>query len=512
LTEDTVAPVATDDPTTDRRGLLRRPWTALAAVLGGAAVLASCDITSAAFDPEVHLLRRLTYGANPAARDGLRAVGAGAWLDRQLAPAGIDTGAVDAKLAAFPALAMTAQQLYTAYPDNASAQLALGQLRVATLVRAVESPAQLQERMVEFWNDHFNVNAQPRVVALLKVVEDREVMRRYALGRFKDLLLADASSPAMLMYLDNHLSKAGAINENYGRELLELHTLGHDNGYVYDDIVNTARLFTGWTVDYATGTFRYRPANHDTGPITIMGWTRPDTGSGYDHGVAFLSWLAMRPQTAQHVCRKLAVRFVSDDPDPALVDAMVSTWLANDSAVAPVLRTMVSHPAFAAAAEQKFHRPWDYLAFALRALDARLTVSGDVRDYLGVSARLGSLGQVPFAWPAPNGYPDTAADWLGTGGLLARWNLAGDLVAGAFPPLVADLAAMRSSLAGRTAAEIYDAVSQAVMLQAVTGTGRDFLAAQTGWATDQRPSPAEIDAAFPVLLVAILASPDAQYR
>jgi uncharacterized protein (DUF1800 family) len=194
------------------------------------------------------------------------------------------------------------------------------------------------------------------------------------------------------------------------------------------------------------------------------------------------------------------------------VDAMTNAWLANDSAIAPVLRTMVAHPAFAAAAQQKFHRPWDYLAFALRALDARLTVSADPGEYAGLDSVLTALGQVPFDWPAPNGYPDTEADWLGTGGLIARWNLAGDLVAGSFPPVVAGTAPLRASLTGRTASEIYDAVSQAVMLESVTETGRGFLRTRTGWADTDRPGAAAIDAAFPVILLAILASPDAQYR
>lgn len=496
----------------DRRSILRRPWTALLAAAGGAVALASCDITSSPFDRRVHLLRRLTYGATPAGRDHIVAAGEAAWLTEQLTPSGLDTSALDAKLAAFPALTMTVPELYAAYPDDAAATLALGQLQVATAIRAVESPAQLFERMVEFWSDHFNVTAQGRAQQLLKIVEDRAVMRTHALGRFKDLLVADASSPAMLLYLDNYLSKVGAINENYGRELLELHTLGHDNGYVYDDIVNTARLFTGWTINTSTGNFVFRALNHDTGPITIMGWTRPTTGTGYDHGVDFLHWLAMRPQTAEHVCRKLAVRFVHDDPDPGLVAAMAAAWLANDSQLAPVLRAMVAHPAFNAAAGKKFHRPWDYLAWLLRALDADLSAPADVTEYQGLGRVLAGLGQMPFAWPAPNGYPDTEADWLNTGGLLARWNLAGDVLGGAYPTISFDPSAFLSTLTGHTAAEIYDLTSQALMLQNATAFGRSFLDRQTGWTDSYRPTTTEISAQLPAVAVGILASPDAQYR
>ncbi len=519
--EPTAGAILADGPVTDgtggaqiadRRSVLRRPWLAVLAAAGGAAALAGCDVTSSPFDRGAHLLRRLTYGANPAGRAHLRAVGEAAWLDDQLDPSAIDTHALDAKLAGFPALAMTVPQLYGAYPDNAAAQEALGQLRVAALIRAVESPAQLLERMVEFWSDHFNVTAEGRAVSLLKIVEDREVMRVHALGRFKDLLVADASSPAMLLYLDNYLSKVDAINENYGRELLELHTVGRDNGYTYDDIVSTARLFTGWTIDTSTGEFVFRPLHHDPGPITIMGWTRPSTGTGYDHGVDFLHWLAMQPRTATRVCHKLAVRFVGDDPDPGLVDAMANAWLSNDSRLGPVLRAMVAHPAFNAAAGKKFSRPWDYLAWLLRALDARLTVPTDVREYTDLARVLAGLGQIPFAWPAPDGYPDTEAAWLNTGGLLARWNLAGDVLASTYPPIGYDASSFRSTLDGLTAAEIYERTSQRLMLESVTELGKSFLGRQTGWADDDRPSPTQINTQLPVIAVGILASPDAQYR
>ncbi len=285
--EPTAGAILADGPVTDgtggaqiadRRSVLRRPWLAVLAAAGGAAALAGCDVTSSPFDRGTHLLRRLTYGANPAGRAHLRAVGEAAWLDDQLDPSAIDTHALDAKLAGFPALAMTVPQLYGAYPDNAAAQEALGQLRVAALIRAVESPAQLLERMVEFWSDHFNVTAEGRAVSLLKIVEDREVMRVHTLGRFKDLLVADASSPAMLLYLDNYLSKVDAINENYGRELLELHTVGRDNGYTYDDIVSTRGCSPA-------GRSTPPPASSSSGRCTTIrvrsrSWVGPDLRPG----------------------------------------------------------------------------------------------------------------------------------------------------------------------------------------------------------------------------------------
>ncbi len=191
---------------------------------------------------------------------------------------------------------------------------------------------------------------------------------------------------------------------------------------------------------------------------------------------------------------------------------MANAWLSNDSRLGPVLRAMVAHPAFNAAAGKKFSRPWDYLAWLLRALDARLTVPTDVREYTDLARVLAGLGQIPFAWPAPDGYPDTEAAWLNTGGLLARWNLAGDVLASTYPPIGYDASSFRSTLDGLTAAEIYERTSQRLMLESVTELGKSFLGRQTGWAADDRPSPTQINTQLPVIAVGILASPDAQYR
>ena len=501
----------TTGPTTDRRTLLRRPRSAFLAAAGGSAAVAACEEASASTDGTSVLLRRLTYGATRAARDHLDTVGPVAWLDEQLDPAALARSGFAAKVAEwFPALAMSADRLQSEFPTTRDATDAIGQLRVATLLRAVESPAQLHERMVEFWSDHFNIAATGALVPLLKIVEDRTVMRRHALGRFKDLLVADASSPAMLVYLDNAVSRRGAINENYGRELLELHTLGHDNGYRYRDIVETARLFTGWTVD-ASGEFVFRAAWHDPGPVRIMGWTRPPTGGGHADGVAFLHWLAMRPQTATHVCRKLAVRFVGDDPPPGLVEAMARTWLAQDSRIVPVIRTMVAHPSFAVAAP-KFQRPFDFLVRLLRVLDARVSPRRHRRDDRPLGHALTALGQLPFAWPAPDGYPDTEADWLSTGGLLARWNLVGDVLAGALDNVSFDGAALRTGLDGLSAREIHDRTADRLVLPPPSTAARAVLRAQTGWSDRTRPTPSEIDARLPVVLLAGLVAPEAQFR
>jgi uncharacterized protein (DUF1800 family) len=365
--------------------------------------------------------------------------------------------------------------------------------------------------MVEFWSDHFNVPLEGRAVSLYKIIEDRDVIRRLALGKFKDLLLASATSPAMLVYLDNAVSRVGAINENYGRELLELHTVGVGN-FTEADVVATARLLTGWSVNNTTRTFQFKSAQNDPASLTIMGWTRPTTGTKFTQGVEFLLWLGMQPACARHVCTKLARRFVADRPDAALVDAMVAAWLANDSAIGPVLRAMVSHPAFDASANKKFRRPWDYAIFVLRALRTGVAPTANVNQIRRIGRAVDRLGQLPFSWPAPNGYPDVEGAWLNTGGMIARWNWAGDVIGRGFAPLSYDLAPLRSTLTGRTAGEIYDLVSQYLILESVTDAGQIVLNGQLGWTDTLRPSSAQIDAALPTIVIAVLSAADVQYR
>ena len=513
----------TDDPPpdegriVDRRRLFglalsRETMLGALAMAGGAVVLASCDLADAPFDRDLHLLRRLTYGPTQADLGALNALGEAAWLAGQLDPSTLDTTAIDAKLAALPALAMTPAQLDAAYPDGGDAQLAGAQLKLAFAIRAVESPAQLYERMVEFWSDHFNVPTAERIQTLLKIVEDREVIRVHALGRFKDLLVASASSPAMLAYLDNFLSTAGAINENYARELLELHTVGVDNGYDQDDIVDTARLLTGWGIDRSTGEFEFTQPDHDAGPVDIMGWTRPGNPSGYDDGVAFLHWLADDPRTAEFVCTKIARRFVADAPDPTVVAAMTTAWLANDTQIVPVLEAMIAHPAFDAAAGTKFQRPLDYFASFLRSFDASVAPSTDVADLSGLGQVLGALGQIPFEWPAPNGYPDVGGAWLNTGALLNRWNLIGDVLANTFPVISYDSTGFRATLNGLTAAQIYEATTQSILHQSITGAGTVLLNSFTGWSDSDLPSTTEINEHLPLIAFAVFASADALYR
>ncbi|NNE75242.1 MAG: DUF1800 domain-containing protein [Acidimicrobiales bacterium] len=509
-------PAATPTPAvTTRRALLQAPWQRIAMIAAGAAgasaVLAACDVVDAPFDRSTHLARRATFGATPDTIAAIAADEAG-WLQAQLNPSTLDTTALDAKLASLPALSLTPTELMTTYPDNATSFEAGLQLPVAWLIRAVESPAQLFERMVEFWNDHFNVPTEARFSRLMKIAEDRLVMRTHALGRFKDLLAGSASSPAMLDYLDNRFSIAGNPNENYARELLELHTMGVDGGYTEADIVNTARLLTGWSVIGPLGLFFFRVNQHDTSPLSIMGWNRPTDTDYLQHGFDFLDWLAMRPETATFVCRKIARRFVSDMPSQAIVDAMAATWLANDSQIAPVLQTMFAHPDFDAAAGTKFNRPLDYMFARLRAVQADVQPITDITILQPLAQLLGGLGQIPFQWPAPNGYPDVEGAWRNTGGLLNRWNLVGDLLANNYPVISFDPTYLTAPLTGLTAPEIFDSLAMTLLQQPTTAAGRGLLLTQTAWSETTVPSQLELTEKLPLIVFILKASPDAMYR
>jgi uncharacterized protein (DUF1800 family) len=219
----------------------------------------------------------------------------------------------------------------------------------ARLVRAAHDERGLREVMVDFWSNHLSVFALKGPVGGLLPHYAREVIEPHALGRFPDLLLASARSPAMLFYLDNWLSTApgrvfrrgrGGINENYARELLELHTLGIDGGYTQDDVVQTARVFTGWSLESRRDpSFRFRPFLHDGGAKTVLGARVP--GSGVEEGEALLERLALHPSTARHLARKLCARFVCDAPPPALVERAAQRYLGSAGEIRPVLREIL---------------------------------------------------------------------------------------------------------------------------------------------------------------------------
>ncbi len=367
-----------------------------------------------------HLVRRTTFGATPALVAEVKTMGATAWLNQQLAPAGIDDSACDAYLTRYPTLPMTTPQIRTAI-DQFSWD-AMFELGKASIARALFSRRQLFEVMVEFWSNHFNIATPSGDVWDLKTVDDREVIRKNALGSFSDMLIASAKSPAMLRYLDNADSSVDTLNENYGRELLELHTVGIEAGYTHDDVIDSARILTGYTVG-RHGEFAYYNDWRYIGPVQVLGFSsaNSDGFDGLHVAEQYLRYLATHPSTARHLATKLAIRFVSDSPPASLITNLASVYLANNTAIVPVLKALFASSEFTASIGQKTRRPLEDIIGAARAIGVT-PAAGDATSLASLYWVLGSLAQAPLAWHPPNGYPDVAAAWLSAGGELRRWN------------------------------------------------------------------------------------------
>jgi uncharacterized protein (DUF1800 family) len=324
-------------------------------------------------------------------------------------------------------------------PPPKNPQMVVTELQRAKLLRAVYSEQQLFEVMVDFWENHFSIFANKDDDRYLLTAFDRETIRPFAMGRFRDLLGATAHSPAMLFYLDNWRSSVprpypargdrpagidGGFNENYARELLELHTLGVDGGYSQKDVQEVARCFSGWTIQKPNeqGLFLYRPGLHDDGEKLVLG-RKILPGGGPADGERVLDILATHPSTARFIATKLARRFISDDPPPTVIDRAAAVFLKTDGSIRETLHAIVTSPEFLSprAYRAKVRTPLEYVAAAMRALNAE--TDGD-RAVLDAIAR---MGQPLFGRITPDGYPDRADIWLSSGNMVARFNFASAL-------------------------------------------------------------------------------------
>ena len=382
---------------------------------------------------QLHLLRRATWGPTPAAIAEIASIGTTAWLDRQLNPGGIDDAAVDAFAARMPFYGRSPQSLRSVPYEQVQWEPMFETGRL-TLARQIWSRRQLLEVVVDVWNNLLHVTCPSSDVWDSRADYDRTVIRRHALGSFPEMLVASARHQAMLAYLDNASSTAAQPNENYGRELLELHTLGVEAGYSEADVKSCARLLTGLTVA-PDGSAVFDPGRHDGGARTVYGFSVPAHAphEGLRWIEAFLRWLAVHPVTARRVCARLATRFVSDAPPAALVDRMAGTWTATGGQITPVLRVMFDSAEFWASAGQKVRTPQEDFVATLRALGTGMEPSGTAGIVKLYWHTLDS-GHASMSWGAPNGAPDVAAAWASPSGTLARWNRHMDFAAGWYPP------------------------------------------------------------------------------
>jgi uncharacterized protein (DUF1800 family) len=471
-----------------------------------------------------HLLSRFTYGAMPGQVDAVVKMGLENWFAQQLAAQDPDDS-LEQVLNRYDALELSNQQVAETYPRNGQVirmairdgvvdkdsvrvdrkeyrqviqqymqekgykreQELFRQFFCQKILRAAYSENQLQEVMTDFWFNHFNVSITKNDCAEFIPAYERDVIRPNALGRFNELLLKTAKSPAMLYYLDNFSSSgsrtgaqdsgasavrrvaspaghARGLNENYAREVMELHTLGVDGGYTQQDVTQAARVLTGWGVypmgDVARGApvlhrftdeqiarrgfvhegdFFFNANRHDKGEKVVLGHVFP-AGGGYEEGVDLLNMLAHHPSTAKFICHKIAVRFVSDDPPATLVDKLSKTFLEKNGDIRQVLITMVTAPEFWSpdALREKTKSPFELAIGAVRSLHG--TIDQPMQLYNWVSR----MGERKYYYQAPTGFPDKGAYWINTGSLLNRMNFGLALAAGRIPGVRVDLLALNN--------------------------------------------------------------------
>lgn len=464
----------------------------------------------------IHLLNRIGFGPRPGDVERVKRMGIDKYLDLQLHPERIDDSAIEAKLTNFPSLRMSLAEIQQKYPppnllarelglragknapllppgegadDNQKReyrqqvtayyqehglrppQFLLQELQGQKIVRAVYSERQLQEVMTDFWFNHFNIFWAKNLDRDLTTHYEMNAIRPNTMGKFKDLLMATAKSPAMLVYLDNFQSmspdaqppqmrRGGAfgrrpgqfgrlgdprpgqrpnqqmnqqqaqaanalrnrkpgINENYAREIMELHTLGVDGGYTQKDVQEVARCLTGWTLDRPRqGTqFVFREWMHDNGEKTVLGHKIP-AGGGIKDGEMVIDILARHPSTAKFIATKLARRFVSDAPPQSLIDRVAAVYMKTDGDIREMLRAIFTSPEFNSkeAYRAKIKSPFELAVSAIRALDV------DVRAPMQTAQFIAKMGQPLYLYQAPTGYPDRADQWVNTGALLERLN------------------------------------------------------------------------------------------
>jgi uncharacterized protein (DUF1800 family) len=431
--------------------------------------LAAAQAAAPAVDPIWHAVNRLTYGPTPGLVSAVKQMGLPAFIEQQLAPEKIDDSASEALLGNLATLAMTIPELAAQAENKGGGGNVELELIEATTLRAIYSQQQLLQVMTNFWSEHFNIwSRKDAVTRTLTTAHDRDVIRKFALGKFRDLLGATATSPAMLDYLDNDRSDKVHPNENYGRELLELHTLGVNGGYSENDVQAAARAFTGWTLqplrtraggagvkkgtptptpsptpvattvpDSTAWEFTFNAKLHDTTAKTFMTLAIP-AGGGMDEGQKILDYIAVHPSTALHIATKLCIRFIGDTPSDSAIKAVQQSFLQSGGDIKAVLRTLFALPDFTNAGP-KYKRPWEYVLSLARVLNVKI----DPTKITTVLAVLQSLGHVPFDHDMANGYPDVAQDWEGN--MLTRWNIPFQVLYGNAPGVKIDLNAIVQS-------------------------------------------------------------------
>lgn len=458
----------------------------------------------------VRVLNHLTAGASAASIAEFNALGGNdtarltAFVDQQLNPSAISDSALDTRLsgASYTTLNKSLTQLWADHRIiTTDSSAPARETQRAALMRAVYSRRQLQEVMVDFWQNHFNVAITNSSAAPVYVHYNRDVIRANVFGNFRTMLEAVGQSTAMLYYLNNASNSRSGPNENYARELLELHAFGAENylgfvnpfqvppapedttypiGYTDLDVYDTAAAFTGWTVKDGRngfpaendGTFAYRLAMHDAGPKLVLGmYLNPEQPAMKDARDIY-DRLASHPRVAKFICKKLIRRFISDRPDQALIDSAAAIFRANwqsPDQIKLTLRHILLSDAFIHGWGQKNRRPFELMAAALRACGSDWTIKGvsesRSNDFM---SRLATTGHAPYDWAAPNGYPDVGVSWAGSNNMVTTWKMLSWLTEtvdtdAALTPLLPIVAQSRANVTSWTANSLVDYWCQRIL-------------------------------------------------
>ncbi len=386
--------------------------------------------SAADIDPVAHTLNRLTFGAGPGDYAEAAKLGVDAFIERQLAPETINDRLCERAVARYAECWW--EPVGEAYEEDDESLTPV--LRRVALLRAVYSERQLFEVMCEFWSDHFNIDPGKGDCRYTKIADDRDTIRKHALGNFREMLHASAVSPAMLWYLDGRANAKKKPdekpNENYARELMELHTLGVHGGYTQEDVMEVARCLTGWTIlakkdDGFSGKLLsplkdrgkvvFQKDAHDDEPKTVLGQAIAAGGGAADLD-RVIEIVASHPSTARFIAEKLCMRFIAEEPPAAATEAVARAFADSAGDIKTTLRALFATPEFRASAGAKFKRPFHFVVSALRATNAEVTEEQPLLSYLE------KMGHAPFRYPTPDGYPIAASHWYAT--LLWRWKFA----------------------------------------------------------------------------------------
>jgi hypothetical protein len=443
-------------------------------------------------------LNRLTFGPRVEERFRFMDIGLQAWVEEQLDFESIDDFDCELQLTPFKTLNMEANELEgisNRLFEDYDRESIPNELRQATLLRQVYSQRQLYELMVEFWSDHFNIYVEKGSCFYLKTVDDREVTRKHALGSFRDLVWASAHSPAMMIYLDNQANEKSAPNENYARELMELHTLGVDGGYTQQDVMELARCLTGWNVKghFWLGDFVFKEDLHDTGVKHVLGL--PIQPTGIKEGERVIEHLVTHPSTARFIATKLTRRFIGDEPPQEIVKKAAQTFLKTNGDIKSVLRVVLLDGL--PLAQPKYKRPANFVLSALRMLNAET-------DGAGVQEYLLRMGQSYFNWPTPDGYPDRSEAWQGN--LMPRWQFAFEFIRNEITGTKHNLQSLMDvSLSDNLPADV-DAVAALLLGAPIDPVARDTLIESV------RSAGATEEETLQIVTTGLLASPAFQWR